>query len=198
MRPLPVGPGDPFFNLGSSLSSLNYVVGVPTTSLSSSFSPALSPGWISDLRCSFVSGPVSCYSWLDYLDRSWTWFITSTHLGLAVDPGSTPPARVLQDCAITDGDAALPVLRSLPACLPHGTAPLLLLLAAFCCLHLCVTAFVMYSAWWKLVFTGLTNNISKIVTLDRKPQGKGKQIFYLHAILLIIAASRSGPCCFFA
>lgn len=54
--------GDPFFSLGRGPPFLNYVVGVPTTSLSSSLSPALSPGWISDLRCSFVSGPLSCSS----------------------------------------------------------------------------------------------------------------------------------------
>lgn len=90
VHPLSVGPGDQFLSLSLGPPFLNYVVLVPTTSLSSSLSPALSPGWISDLRYSFVSDLVSCYPWLDCLDTLWTWFITSAHLGLSVDPAISP------------------------------------------------------------------------------------------------------------
>ena len=113
VHPLPVGPGDPFLSLDSGPPFLNYIVGVPTTSLSSSLSPALSPGWISDRRYSFVSGPVSCYSWLDCLDRPWTWFITSAHLGLSMDPAISPWL-----CSSSSGAAGLCPnwWRCCPAC----------------------------------------------------------------------------------
>ena len=155
MYPLPVGPGDAFLSLGPGSPFLNYFVGVPTRNLSS----ALSPCWISDLCCSFVSGPVSCYSWLNCLDRSWTWFITSAHLWLSVEPAVSPWL-----CSTSSGAAELCLnwWRCCSACgvvtptsLSSGAALLLLFLTTFCVFIFVSLPLVSYSAWWKLVSAGL-------------------------------------------
>lgn len=133
VHPLPVSPGDPFLSFGLGPPFLNYVVGVPTTSLSSSLSPALSPGWISDLHCGFVSGPVSCYSWLDCLGRPWTWFITSAHLGLPVELAINPWL-----CTTSSGAAELcpnwwrycPACAVVTPCLPALWSKAVLLLSS--------------------------------------------------------------------
>lgn len=55
--------------------------------------PPQSPGWTSDLRCSFFcscsSCPVSCCSSLRSQGEPWTWFITLPCLWLLMDPLTT-------------------------------------------------------------------------------------------------------------
>lgn len=90
MHPLPVGPEDLFLSLGPGPPCMNYVVGVLRKSMSSSLSPALSPGWISGLSCNFVSGTISCYFWLEHRDRPWIWLITGAHMGHSMEPAISP------------------------------------------------------------------------------------------------------------
>lgn len=142
VHPLPVGPEDPFLSLGPGPPCMNYVVGVLRKSMSSSLSPALSPGWISGLSCNFISGTISCYFWLDHQDRPWIWLITRAHMGRSMEPAISPWL-----CSTSSGGAGFcPNLKKMLPCLccglsslllPCAAALLLLFLTTSCCLHFC-------------------------------------------------------------